>query len=37
MTEYPAVLIAVGLNDHRVPSWMGATMAARLQAAGRRD
>ena len=32
-TKYPAVLITVGLNDHRVPSWMGAEMAARLQAA----
>jgi prolyl oligopeptidase len=32
-TEYPAVLITIGLNDHRVPSWMGAEMAARLQAA----
>ena len=34
-TKYPAVLITVGLNDHRVPSWMGAEMAARLQAASR--
>ena len=33
--KYPAVLITVGLNDHRVPSWMGAEMAARLQAASR--
>jgi prolyl oligopeptidase len=30
---YPAVLITIGLNDHRVPPWMGAEMAARLQAA----
>ena len=34
-TNYPAVLITVGLNDHRVPSWMGAEMAARLQVASR--
>jgi prolyl oligopeptidase len=34
-TKYPAVLITIGLNDHRVPSWMGAEMAARLQAATR--
>ena len=34
-TDYPAVLISVGVNDHRVPSWMGAEMAARLQAASR--
>ena len=31
-TRYPAVLITIGLNDHRVPPWMGAEMAARLQA-----
>ncbi len=30
---YPAALITIGLNDHRVPPWMGAEMAARLQAA----
>ncbi len=34
-TSYPAVLITIGLNDHRVPPWMGAEMAARLQAATR--
>ncbi len=34
-TAYPAVLITIGLNDHRVPPWMGAEMAARLQAATR--
>lgn len=34
-THYPAVLITIGLNDHRVPPWMGAEMAARLQAASR--
>ena len=34
-TNYPAALISIGLNDHRVPSWMGAEMAARLQAASR--
>jgi len=32
-TAYPAALITVGVNDHRVPPWMGAEMAARLQAA----
>ena len=32
-TAYPATLITVGVNDHRVPPWMGAEMAARLQAA----
>jgi prolyl oligopeptidase len=32
-TRYPAVLFAVGLNDHRVAPWMGAKMAARLQVA----
>ncbi len=32
-TVYPATLITVGVNDHRVPPWMGAEMAARLQAA----
>jgi prolyl oligopeptidase len=32
-TPYPATLITVGVNDHRVPPWMGAEMAARLQAA----
>ncbi len=30
---YPAALITIGLNDHRVPPWMGAELAARLQAA----
>jgi prolyl oligopeptidase len=28
---YPATLITIGLNDHRVPPWMGAEMAARMQ------
>ncbi len=32
-TAYPATLITVGTNDHRVPPWMGAEMAARLKAA----
>jgi prolyl oligopeptidase len=32
-TRYPAVLITIGMNDHRVAPWMGAEMAARLQAA----
>ena len=32
-TAYPATLITIGVNDHRVPPWMGAEMAARLQAA----
>jgi len=31
---YPAVLLSVGADDHRVPPWIGAKMAARLQAAG---
>ena len=31
--KYPAVLITGGLNDHRVPVWMAAEMAARLRAA----
>ena len=34
-TNYPAVLVTIGLNDHRVPPWMGAEFAARLQAATR--
>ncbi len=29
---YPAVIFTVGLNDRRVPPWMSAKMAARLQA-----
>jgi prolyl oligopeptidase len=32
-TAYPATLITIGVNDHRVPPWMGAEMAARLSAA----
>ena len=32
-TDYPAVLITGGMNDHRVPVWMPAEMAARLRAA----
>ena len=31
--KYPAVLITGGINDHRVPVWMAAEMAARLQKA----
>ncbi len=31
-TAYPAVLLAIGLNDRRVAPWMTAKMAARLQA-----
>jgi prolyl oligopeptidase len=31
--RYPAVLVTGGLNDHRVPVWQPAKMAARLQAA----
>ena len=31
--SYPAVLITGGINDHRVPVWMAAEMAARLQKA----
>ena len=31
--RYPAVLITGGINDHRVPVWMAAEMAARLRAA----
>jgi prolyl oligopeptidase len=31
--KYPAVLLTGGLNDHRVPVWMAAEMAARLRAA----
>ncbi len=32
-THYPAVLLTGGFNDPRVPVWMPAKMAARLQAA----
>ena len=32
-TKYPAVLLTGGINDHRVPVWMGAEMTARLRAA----
>ena len=32
-THYPAVLITGGINDHRVPVWMAAEMAARLREA----
>lgn len=32
-TRYPAVMVTAGVNDHRVPAWMPAKMAARLQAA----
>lgn len=31
--KYPAALLTVGINDPRVPPWMSAKMAARLQAA----
>jgi prolyl oligopeptidase len=31
--KYPAVLVETGANDPRVPSWMPAKMAARLQVA----
>lgn len=36
--DYPGVIVATGLNDARVPPWMPAKFAARLQAAnaGRR-
>jgi prolyl oligopeptidase len=30
---YPAVIFTVGLNDHRVPPWMSAKMAARMRVA----
>ena len=32
-TKYPAVLLLTGINDPRVPPWMSAKMAARLQTA----
>ena len=31
--KYPAVLITTGINDPRVPAWMPAKFAARLEAA----
>ena len=31
--KYPAVLITAGINDNRVPAWLPAKLAARLQAA----
>ena len=31
--KFPAVLITTGINDPRVPAWMPAKLAARLQAA----
>jgi prolyl oligopeptidase len=31
--RYPAVLITIGINDQRVPAWISAKFAARLQAA----
>jgi prolyl oligopeptidase len=31
--KYPAVLLATGINDPRVPAWQSMKMAARLQAA----
>jgi prolyl oligopeptidase len=32
-TDYPAVLLTTGRNDHVVPMWQAGKMAARLQAA----
>jgi len=32
---YPAVLLTAGAQDHRVPLWQSAKMAARLEAAGK--
>lgn len=34
--QYPPILITTGLNDPRVPPWMPAKFAARLQASGTR-
>jgi len=34
-TSYPAVLLAVGMNDARVDPWHAGKMAARLQSASR--
>ncbi|MFI5229076.1 MAG: prolyl oligopeptidase family serine peptidase [Gemmatimonadales bacterium] len=31
--KYPAVLITAGINDNRLPAWLPAKLAARLQAA----
>jgi len=31
--NYPAAMVAIGINDQRVDAWQGAKMAARLQAA----
>ena len=31
--KYPAVLVTTGINDPRVPAWIPAKLAARLQAA----
>ena len=31
--KYPAVLVKTGANDSRVPAWIPAKFAARLQAA----
>jgi prolyl oligopeptidase len=33
-TVYPAVLLSAGVQDHRVPAWVSAKMAARMQAVG---
>lgn len=30
---YPGVILDIGLHDQRIPNWVGAKMAARLQAA----
>jgi len=35
--KYPAVLITTGINDPRVPAWIPAKFAARLQAATASD
>jgi prolyl oligopeptidase len=31
--KYPAMLVTAGMNDHRVPPWQPAKLAARFQAA----
>lgn len=32
-TRYPAIMLAVGLNDSRVPTWESGKFGARLRAA----
>jgi prolyl oligopeptidase len=32
-TPYPAIIITAGMNDHRVPAWVPAKLAARMQEA----